>query len=279
MMAIRLAMQLLKRQLLPLFLLLCGGAIQIVAQQIYQTPSIPNPLTPLNDTGVQAYGVYDGVKEDVGLSNGNLNVQIPLLKLPQRAGGTFELSAVYDSLSTRNLSVKYLGLVGAAGGTFTSGSIHSLYQVSFASGMDSLAALPGAGWRLGLATLTTDWIVAKSAALPNVTSYQGAMLAENSYCWGNWTLTMSDGSKHAFANQVGCQAACADMTACITATTRKISDANDGTYMRLDTSNMSDIVIYLKDGSEMHFYNGANGMPGVFYKLIDRNGNVITTQK
>lgn len=63
-------------------------------------PSVPNPLTHLNATGVQAYGVYDGTKECIDLSNGNVNLQIPLLSLPQRGGRTFELKAIADTVLT-----------------------------------------------------------------------------------------------------------------------------------------------------------------------------------
>src|SRR5579872_4319916 len=56
----------------------------------------PNPVTPSNNTGVQPYSTYDGVRENIALSNGNLSLSIPLLTLPQRTG-PFELGIEYDS--------------------------------------------------------------------------------------------------------------------------------------------------------------------------------------
>src|SRR6266853_2524213 len=57
----------------------------------------PNIVTPETMTGIQPFTTYDGVRENIALTNGNLNLNLPLLKLPQRAGGTWEIGLEYDS--------------------------------------------------------------------------------------------------------------------------------------------------------------------------------------
>jgi hypothetical protein len=80
----------------------------------------------------------------------------------------------------------------------------------------------------------------------------------------NWTFTDSSGAKHAFANITG------------SGTAYNIGDSRDGSSMRLDTTNMNDIVVYLKDGTTAHF-NESSTDPGFnrgyFTKIVDTNGN------
>jgi hypothetical protein len=51
----------------------------------------------MNETGFHAFGAYDGASEMVSLSNGNLNLTLPLLKFPGRSGMDFSLAVEYDS--------------------------------------------------------------------------------------------------------------------------------------------------------------------------------------
>ncbi|MGH9740885.1 MAG: hypothetical protein ACRD51_00890, partial [Candidatus Acidiferrum sp.] len=43
------------------------------------------------------FGAYDGARENISLSNGNLNIYLPLLTFPQRGGKSFDLGIEYDS--------------------------------------------------------------------------------------------------------------------------------------------------------------------------------------
>lgn len=60
---------------LALFLL----ALSTVSFSQNVTTSAPHQE---NDTGLKAYATYDGNRENINLSNGNLNINIPLLNLP-----------------------------------------------------------------------------------------------------------------------------------------------------------------------------------------------------
>jgi RHS repeat-associated protein len=70
------------------FLLLCALSAFCFSQ---------NQVTPSNDTGLKSYGTYAGALENVNLSNGNLNLRIPLVTLPGRNGHNFTLALTYDS--------------------------------------------------------------------------------------------------------------------------------------------------------------------------------------
>src|SRR5438128_446948 len=59
--------------------------------------SRPNQVGPSNDTGLQPYTTYGGVRENINLSNGNLNLQISPLTLPGRKGHDLSPSLEYDS--------------------------------------------------------------------------------------------------------------------------------------------------------------------------------------
>jgi hypothetical protein len=55
-----------------------------------QTPG-PTSVIPGIATGITPYGTYDGTQESVELTNGNLHVQIPLLKLAERPSNSLTL--------------------------------------------------------------------------------------------------------------------------------------------------------------------------------------------
>src|SRR5438034_3581415 len=57
----------------------------------------PNVISPETLTGIMPFTAYSGVRENISLSNGNLHLYLPLFKLPQRAGGAWELGLEYDS--------------------------------------------------------------------------------------------------------------------------------------------------------------------------------------
>src|SRR5450631_1045995 len=77
-------------------LLLLAFAVGISAPSLW-AQATPTEATAGNDTGVRAYTAYSGARENVNLTNGNLNVSIPLISLPGRDGHNFTLSLLYDS--------------------------------------------------------------------------------------------------------------------------------------------------------------------------------------
>ncbi len=78
--------------LLASFLLAGLGAISLQAQIVP-----PTQITPSNDTGTNPFGSYSTDAGNINLSNGNLNLNIPLVSLPGRNGHDFVLSLQYDS--------------------------------------------------------------------------------------------------------------------------------------------------------------------------------------
>jgi RHS repeat-associated protein len=130
-----------------------------------QTPQDSTIITPNTVTGVQPYGTYDGVNENINLSNGNVNFHLPLLSLPQRAGRKFEIGIEIDS-KTWALNIAYLGPQ----------SYDAVWQ------QDQRVPLVAPNIRLSVPTLQTT----------------GGLSTTFPYCRLNWIFTSGDGSKHTF---------------------------------------------------------------------------------
>src|SRR6266403_5881549 len=78
---------------LALSLLLVG----LGAPLLHAQPAPPTQITPSNDTRTNPYGSYSTDAGNVSLSNGNLNLNIPIVSLPGRNGHNFVLALQYDS--------------------------------------------------------------------------------------------------------------------------------------------------------------------------------------
>jgi RHS repeat-associated protein len=196
----------------------------------------PTLVTPETMTGIQPFTTYDGIQEQIALSNGNLNFYLPLFKLPQRSGRLWELGIEYDS-KTWQLH------------TFTTNLEFAIWH------QDTRLPMVAPNLRLSVPTL-------------QATSAQDV---HGGNCEKNWIFTSADGSKHTFLNSEVCVNG--------VGTDTHISDASDASFIRLNTTNMSDIVVYLKDGTQVHF-NYATNSPSdygaMFTKIVDPNGNIIS---
>jgi len=198
----------------------------------------PTVVTPETMTGMQPFTTYDGVKENIALTNGNRNIYLPLFKLPQRSGRIWELGIEYDS-KTWQLRTYPDGL----GGFFV------VWE------QDTRAPMIAPNLRLSVPTLQ---------ATPAQDSFGGT-------CEKNWIFTSADASKHTFMNSEVCVNGGGHLI--------HVSDANDASFIRLNTTNMSDIVVSLKDGTQVHFnypFNYSTDYDGLFTKIVDPNGNIIT---
>ncbi|HWR35382.1 MAG TPA: RHS repeat-associated core domain-containing protein [Clostridia bacterium] len=108
------------------------------------------------------------------------------------------------------------------------------------------------GWRL-----TVPFIVAHSTVSGD----------SNEFCFGSTIITLGNGAKYAFNNRVGCPNSIEGYSQLVT-----VVDADEMISARLDGTNPSDIKLFLKDGTTVHFpsyYSLAN-------RIVDRNGNQIT---
>jgi hypothetical protein len=218
-----------------------------------RSQSVPNQVTPNNDTGVQPYEAYAGVRENINLANGNVNLQIPLVSLPGRNGHDFSLSLRYDSKTWQ---------------------VHS--ETDPNSGQILYYWDGGGGWVFNLPWVASTLIHAY--VNPNYPY-------SNYYCYGQFIVTTAGGSNHAF---FGTQPLSGVRTGCyfidnhgyITQRpdlNHPTGGAYDASYFFLDTSNSSDIVVRAKDGTTIHF-PGALGYEGEPTKIEDSNGNSITIQ-
>jgi len=223
---------------------LLGSSLRVRAQS-----STPNVVTPSTMTGIEAFTPYDGVREQIALANGNLNLNLPLFKLPQRAGRRWELGLNYDS-KLWEIFPEYVP------------PDPHLYVTW---NPDTRLPLVAPNLRLSVPTLQASTnVVATGPEL-------GGQIV-NDTCVNQWIFTSSDGSKHLFFNKEDCQGGFPNSAM----NPVHISDSNDAAFMRLNTTNHSDIVVYLKDGTQVHFYSYNFGIQAVFDKIIDPNGNVIT---
>src|SRR6266496_5061203 len=71
--------------------------IVIVIPSLGHGQSVPNQVTANNATGTLPYVTYGGVHENVNLSTGDVNLQVPLLSLPGRNKLDVNLGISYDS--------------------------------------------------------------------------------------------------------------------------------------------------------------------------------------
>src|SRR5580700_10084948 len=189
------------------FILFIIGFISSVAHaQDY--PALPGVM---NNTGLQPYGTYDGVQENISIAGGDLNIYIPLLKLPGRDGLDFTLGLTYDS----NLWSLHDTFVAQA----NQNNLNWQTDPNLSPGL----------WRLAVPTLTDQY------------SFEGYAGSAGSlsplYCVTNFVLVTPDGSKHAFANLRDC-----NFYNNTGINNVDISESGDGSFIRLDVTNPADIV-------------------------------------
>jgi RHS repeat-associated protein len=198
-------------------------------------------VTANNQTGVVSYNTYAGDHENVNLSTGNLSVQLPLVSLPGRDHHDLTVSLLYDS---RIYELK--------------ANVDSFYGFTGYSwkGVDS------GGWRLNF---------------PSIARMQHCdQIGDNLFdvYWSDFTVTLPDGSKHHFDNQVGHvyhQRSCdgdppSPRPDGATGYTTDLS-------LRLDTPDANNAVLRFRDGSSIAF-NNIGAITHIDWN--DANGNVIS---
>jgi len=214
--------------------------------------SVPNQVNPSNATGTMPYNTYGGVRENINLATGNVNLQIPLLTLPGRNGHNLTLAVEYDSK---------LWFVSHWMDEF--GVDHWFWESEWRQ-----PALSGGTWRWNLPAM--------SAVETQVSSSFGGV-----YCYTNFVITMGDGSKHWFKNKAYCYGWAPGGTQVMRPQYQiNVMDSNDGSYLRLDTTNTSDVVLHARDGTQTHFNPGyvpiGVEISVLANKIVDTNGNVIS---
>jgi RHS repeat-associated protein len=223
-------------------------ALIYLAVPVAMAQSGANQINPGNATGTQPYNLYGGVRENINLSNGNLNLQIPLLTLPGRKGHDLSLALVYDS------------------------KIYQLHYETdeFYGGYwywdweERLASVGHVGWRVNLPSLWSGaTVVIQSPTQPK-------------YCT-TFIVTLGDGSKYSFSTRIDCfhfnteGDIVWDPQLDI-----EVGASQDASFMTLDAANAADIVLRMTDGSRVHFANPISYGLTAPSKIVDANGNKIT---
>jgi len=212
-----------------------------------------NRVTTSTASGVMPYSLYGGARENINLATGNLNLQIPLLSVPGRAGLDLSVGLTYDS-KNNYLTYTYNEYTG---------------QVFYSTQTEQRAPYVGStGWRVNAP------VISSSARCE-----EGTIYAYD----GDFVVTMPDGSRHHFENEdntyarpYGCDNAYQQVP--YPAGDAPLNDSNDGSFMRLDTSPSDHAILRMKDGTRIYFY-GATFLPYgtglTSAKVVDPNGNFI----
>ena len=219
--------------LLALLLALSYSAASLSAQ------TAPTQIDANNATGVQAYNLYSGTRENINLATGNLNLTIPLVSVPGRAGNTLDVAIEYDS--------KIWQFTPYIDGN---GDLAERWGVENRS-----AGVGQLGWRLNVPILSSH-SQGHVGWAPN-----GAIVSCQEYIFES-----SDGSKHSFPNRTSCWYYDAALKKNIEDTGHEILTGNseDAAFLTLVGTG----TIYTKDGRKIaaNLFNGAT--------ITDTNGNI-----
>jgi RHS repeat-associated protein len=198
------------------------------------------------------YVTYGGTHENINLATGDVNIQIPLLSLPGRNKLDLNIGITYDSkFWVLNYNVD------------TIGDLTYFWQNQ-----------PGTpyldnSWRFNLPVLQTTQ-----------QDFGARTGFSDTGCWSNFVVTMPDGAKHMFRNRAGCWGYNTTGTYSFPSYNSPLWDAQDTSLLRLDTTNPADVILHLKDGTQIHFFSNLAYPGGIDNKIADKiedtDGNQIT---
>ena len=256
--------------------------------QVQSQPANPdNILTPTDPLGTPPGVATDGTGESVNLSNGALTVYIPLISIPQRGGWSLPLAYVHSSSNV------HLRQTVANTPTWpTDGSNFYTDKLDFSTGMIQIE--PAFDINLPRLQATKEYAGDYVWKFDNGQAY--AIMGR--YCITNFQFTDWEGSTHPFAITLSCNQPIGVGAPMVPS---KIADATDGSFYRIDLTNVADTKIISKSGTVYHFSNlydpyptppgdGSNGNyisgtdnnSGIpfynnrFSSMTDNNGNTIT---
>jgi len=220
--------------------------------------SSPVNVDPSNATGTSPYVTYGGVRENINLATGNLNLQIPLLTLPGRNGQNLSVALEYDS---KMLAPSYYWDANTMRNIFLWGS--NLTP----------PAILSPNWRLNLPVLqvSTYDFGSTTGGHPEI-------------CLTDFIITMPEGINLSFGNRAACNLAANGTIQPNPSLNINVTDTVDATFYRLDTTNPANIILYSKGGTQYHFFTPVTysdvSLYSYYFKAADRiedtNGNWIT---
>lgn len=203
--------------------------------------------TPLSKVGVAPSSVYQTDQESVDLTTGNVFWSLPLLALEGRGGQSLQLTYRLNSRTVQPYisEVPYSPVSGTmANGIFT-----------------GWRGISGVSLRINVPTLEVD--TAALAQEVNPSGPEAGQPTADVFCNTNYGFIDDTGSRHAFSNISSCYGTYAHPEY-----NTPITDATDGSLMRLDTTDTNDIKLFQGDGSVVHFHAAETD-------VVDRNGNQI----
>lgn len=264
------------------FILVCLSGLTTHAVEA-QVDDQSSHYTANMQTGIDPYSAVLGAHETVSLNSGNVHIEVPLVHFPGINGLDLNLSVYYDSKNW-DLAIGdnfFEGPPPQAGGGGT-------YQVAWANSYNPSGAFAGGALSIPILAYTSGQIgVAQEDAGAAGVTYD--IISGNS----GFVYIDEHGGKHSFTIM-------RDLTGFIESPTSGawtpiwIDESNDGSYLRIDTTNFPDVKVYRKDGSIVDFnvhsngatlqqlitgeFPGPNGTQSANYPLsiTDTNGNHIT---
>ncbi len=175
--------------------------------------SSPPTVNPANDTGVNPYETYEGNRENINLSSGNVNITIPLLTFPGRNGLDYPLALHYDSKSVWQLR----------------------------DFVDPNTGIVTYNW-----LLSSGWSNSIASIIPSLFSVSSTV-----NCNG-YLLQMPDGSNHAFPG-VRAQCVFSSTGQPATSYNEPIGDSSDGLSTSIDATTYTNLIVYLANGTKFYF--------------------------
>jgi RHS repeat-associated protein len=205
-----------------------------------QVPSSPaSGLTAQTDTGTRPYIPYDGATENVNLTNGNINIKIPIVHLPGRDGFDLDLHLEYDSAIWKFVA-GYDPEVNIVGGGW--------YE-------DQRYPYVAMGWHFNVPMINFSG--------SNVYDPMDGHVIE---CTGTTTVVMPDGARYLFSNN----------PLCSSNVQIPVMDTEDNTGAQFTLANN---MLALSNGTKIYFNTPTGGNTnnwGLATKMVDANGNQIT---
>lgn len=247
--------------------------------QISSPPYADNILTPSSPIGTPPGASTDGDNESVNLSNSALTIYVPLLSVPQRGGWVLPFGLV-------NSSNGYYLQQDVSGTPLdqTQDGEQNMWTTSFTYTVHMVH--PDAAFEINLPRLQASEEYAGSWNIIQGGNELGVI--ERS-CLTNFQFTDWGGSKHPFALTQSCNQPNLANPPFMPGT---FADATDGSFYRIDVTNIADIKVISKSGTVYHFYNmqnpypdGVNDPGGTNYEnwydqrmglMTDTNGNSIS---
>jgi YD repeat-containing protein len=235
--------------------LLFSSVISSVHGQM-PAPAVPdNTLNATNTIGLPSASSKDGDSEVVNLNNGALNLFLPIVTLPQRAGSQpLKLGFTYDS-NQMNLQMTRSVAPAESWDHVNECSNWCPYIVDYITINEQIVQIAGvfsAPLDVNIPQLSAsleydgDWTF--------YTDMFGFDSTAARYCVTNIVFRDWQGTAHAFSplKPIACDAESATRQKPTLAVTL---NSNDNEFYHLDVSNRADFVVYAPDGTAYHFAN------------------------